>query len=194
MKKTLITILVTVLLCGCVFGTTFAWLIAKTETIENTFTVGDINITLTETKEVDENGLRTFKMVPGNDITKDPKVTVKAGSEACWLFVKVEESTNFDTYMTYAMASGWTELTGVTGVTGVYYREVAANTNDDQPFDVLSGNIVTVKDTVTRDQLIKADTNKPTLAFTAYAVQKDNVSTAAAAWSVATTGKLPANP
>ena len=80
--------------------------------VKNTFTVGDINIGLTETTT-------DYKMVPGNTIAKDPTVTVKAESEACWLFVKVTESENLDTFITYAIAEGWTKLQD-----GVYYREV----------------------------------------------------------------------
>ena len=120
-------------------------------------------------------------MVPGNTIAKDPKVTVKANSEACWLFVKVEKSGNFDSFMEYGIASGWTKLDGVDGV---YYREVASPT-DDTVFDVLKDNSVTVKTTVTKEQFNSlTSTTMPTLTFTAYACQKDNVSTAADAWNL----------
>ena len=118
-------------------------------------------------------------MVPGNKITKDPKVTVKANSEACWLFVKVEKSTNFDEFMTYGIADGWTKLDGVDGV---YYREVDSPT-DDTVFDVLKDNSVTVKTTVTKEQF-NSLTSNPTLTFTAYACHKDNVSTATQAWNL----------
>lgn len=174
MKKTLITILVTVLVCFGVVGTTFAWLVASTQPVKNTFTVGNITISLTETTT-------EYKMIPGREIAKDPKITVDGGSEACWLFVKVDKSANFDTYMTYTAAEGWTELTTDAGV---YYRKVDANAAK-QEFAVLKGNIVTVKDTVTRDQLITANTNQPTLTFTAYAVQSEGVADAPAAWAIA---------
>lgn len=186
MKKTLLTILCTVLVCSCVMGATLALLTAKTDTVTNTFTIGNVNIALTETKELDENGLRTFKMVPGSRIDKDPMVTVVGGSEACWLFVKIDKANNFDTYMTFATATGWTELT--TG-SGIYYREVASNAAD-QTFYVLSGGTgdkgsVLVNDDITKAQADALTTSKayPTLSFTAYAVQKDNVADAAAAWA-----------
>ena len=147
---------------------------AKTETVTNTFTVGDINITLTESPNLD------LKMIPGNTITKDPKVTVKADSEACWLFVKVQKSENFDTFMTYDMADGWTALDGQSGV---FYRDVSAVTVDTD-YPVLKENTVTVKEGVTKTQLTAVKTqNKPTLTFTAYAVQKDNIADVATAWS-----------
>ena len=173
MKKKVLSIVAVVLVLCCAIGGTLAWLTDKTASVKNTFTVGDINIELTETTT-------NYKMVPGNTISKDPKVTVKANSEACWLFVKVEKSANFDNFMTYDMADGWTELPSVTGV---YYREVAATTAATD-FSVLKGDSVSVKDTVTKADLNALTQNTfPTLTFTAYAVQKDNVADAATAWS-----------
>lgn len=135
-KKTLALVLALTLLVAGVVGGTLAWLTDQTAEVKNTFTVGDINIGLTETTA-------DYKMVPGNTIAKDPTVTVKANSEACWLFVKVTESANLDDFITYAIATGWTELEA-----GVYYREVPASAAD-QTFSVLAGDAVTVKNDVT---------------------------------------------
>lgn len=84
--------------------------------------------------------------------------------------------------VTYEIANGWTALTGHTGV---YYRAVDAVTADTS-FDVLKENQVTVSDTLTKED-IKGITTNPTLTFTAYAVQKDGITTAANAWA-----KIPA--
>lgn len=173
MKKKVLSIVAVVLVLCCAIGGTLAWLTDKTDPVVNTFTVGDINIELTESENLD------LKMVPGNTITKDPKVTVKANSEACWLFVKVEKSTNFDQYLSYEMADGWTKLED-----GVYYREVSATTADTD-FAVLKDNQVKVLDTVTKTMLEAAKTDAPTLTFTAYAVQKDNVTSVTDAWAKA---------
>ena len=166
---------IALVLC-CAVGGTLAWLSDKTAPVTNTFTVGDINITLTESDNLD------LKMVPGKIITKDPQVTVKAGSEACWLFVKVDKSTNFDTFMTYAIADGWTALPGVAGV---YYREVPAAAADTA-FDVLKNSQVLVKEDVTKQQLQAVTGSLPTMTFTAYAVQKDNIPDATTAWAKVT--------
>lgn len=171
-KKTLALVLALTLLVAGVVGGTLAWLTDQTDEVKNTFTVGDINIGLAETTT-------NYKMVPGNTIAKDPTVTVKANSEACWLFVKVTESENLDTFITYAIAEGWTALPGVDGV---YYREVPASAAD-QTFSVLAGNAVTVKDTVTKAMLTADNFTNPTLTFKAYAIQKDHFTTADAAWS-----------
>lgn len=171
-KKTLALVLALTLLVAGVVGGTLAWLTDRTAEVKNTFTVGDINIGLTETTT-------DYKMVPGNTIAKDPTVTVKANSEACWLFVQVTESENLDTFITYAIAEGWTTLPGVDGV---YYREVPAS-NADQTFPVLAGNAVTVKDTVTKEMLTADGFTNPTLTFKAYAIQKAHFDTPAAAWA-----------
>lgn len=178
--KAVALLLALVLVVGGVIGGTLAWLTATTTPVQNTFTTSDIDITLTETTGT------TYKMVPGNTIAKDPKVTVVANSEKCYLYVKLEKSTNFDSFMTYEMASGWTALTGVDGV---FYREVNAS-NTDQEFGVLKDDKVTVLDTVTKGMMdaIEAGTAPaPTLTVTAYASQymKNNTEsfTAAEAWA-----------
>ena len=171
-KKTLALVLALTLLVAGVVGGTLAWLTDQTAEVKNTFTVGDINIGLTETTA-------DYKMIPGNTIAKDPTVTVKANSEACWLFVKVTKSENLDTFITYAIAEGWTALPGVDGV---YYREVPASAAD-QTFSVLAGDAVTVKSDVTKTMLETAKTDAPTLTFKAYAIQKDHFTTADAAWA-----------
>lgn len=186
--KTVALLLALVLVVGGVIGGTLAWLTATTAPVQNTFTTSDIDITLTETGAT--NNANSYKMVPGNTIAKDPKVTVVAGSEKCYLFVKLEKSSNFDSFLTYEMATEATGATGWTaldGVTGVYYRVVDASTTD-QEFGVLKDNQVSVKDTVTKAAMNGLTTDTyPTLTVTAYASQymKNNTEsfTAAEAWA-----------
>lgn len=182
-KATIAVVALALVLCFAIGGT-LAWLVDESDEVVNTFTYGDINIDLSESTG------NEYKMIPGNDIAKDPKVTVEANSEACWLFVKVEKSANYDSYLAdYAIVTGWTALDGVADV---YYREVdAATAKAGTSYQVLAGKdgypdgYVTVKNTVTKSDMkaIKDDTvTKPTLTFTAYAVQKDNFATAKLAW------------
>lgn len=181
--KVFLSLLALVLVVGCAVGGTIAWLTATTDPVVNTFTYGKINIELTETKP--ENKQATI--IPGVNISKDPKVTVKADSEACWLFVKVAEKGTFVTdKVTYSIAEGWTAL-DATNHPGVYYREVDAVTADTN-FNVLAGDatypngVVTVSENLTKAEVNSVAT-QPTLTFTAYAVQKDGISTAAEAWA-----------
>lgn len=178
MKKKLIALTAAFLLViGAAVAGTVAWLTDKTKAKVNTFTVGNIDIELKETQ-------RTYKMVPGQTIDKDPEVSVKAGSEDCWLFVKVEEGNDVAKFIDYSIASGWT---AVPGASGVYYREVAA-ADTVREFSVLANDKVTVKDTVTKadmDAIVNKTAAEPTLTFTAYAVQKAGITDVADAWAKA---------
>jgi len=183
LKKAMAMLLSLVLVTGCVAGGTLAWLTATSNKVNNVFTTSDIGVTLEESKNLD------LKMIPGWTIKKDPKATVTAGSEDCYLFVKVEKSENFDDFMTYEIAEGWTELS-----TGVYYRifdsKDAANTNEmGTPYSILKDDQVQVLDEVTKENMkALTDETKPTLSFTAYAVQlySENGTKfeAAAAWAM----------
>lgn len=176
-KKALAVMLSLVLVIGCVAGGTLAWLTATSNEVNNVFTTSDIGVTLEESDDLN------LKMVPGWTITKDPKATVTAGSEDCYLFVKVEKSANFDDFMTYAIAEGWEKLSD-----GVYYMifdsQDAENKNEmGTAYSVLMGDQVLVNNSVTKEQMnafdadndgsLSAEEKKalPTLSFTAYAVQ-----------------------
>lgn len=183
-------------------GGTLAWLTAQTDEITNTFTVGDINITLTETPNTDTDGDEvddtwTAKLIPGEEYAKNPTVGVVAGSEECYLFVKATEVNNPSTYLDYSYTmdadnSGWNKLTGVNlnANETVWYRVVDASENAYSA-ELLTGNKVTVKDdllkkgtTGTTAPVMPSDNaSAPTITFQAYAVQKDNVDTAADAWA-----------
>lgn len=187
--KLVVAMLAVTLLIGCAIGGTVAWLTAKTDPVVNTFTYGDINIELTETKP--EN--KQAKIIPGVNIEKDPKVTVKANSEACWLFVKIKEE-NWPTLtetdrtikkVSYDIATDWKPLEGQAGV---YYREVDATTaNAGVSYYILKGDtaypngVVTVSENLTKNE-VNSITTQPKLTFTAYAVQKDGIDTVEAAW------------
>ena len=178
-KKLLILIACECVLLFTMVTGTIAWLTDQSATVTNTFKPSDISITLTETKGGTDH---EFKMVPGATIEKDPVVTVAKNSEACYVFVKVEEDLGaweatgkpFANYLEYSVASGWTALSGETGV---YYRLVSTS-DDDQPFQVLNENKVTVKNTVTKDDMKKlyaTGAKMPALKFTAYAIQSENL-------------------
>lgn len=203
-RRTLTLTLALVLSLGAATGGTLAWLVDQTDPVKNTFTYGDVHIDLQETDESDpaiggvddgdgNSRTNTYKMMPGKVISKRPWVTVFQGTEDCYVFVQIEESANFDDFMTYEAAEGWLPLEGVEGAENVYYREVnaadvaAANAE----YEVLKDNVVKVKESVTTEMLRALNQNGiadyPTLTFTAYAVQRDaaveSISTPAGAWA-----------
>lgn len=189
--KPVALLLAIALLVGTAVGGTLAWLTDKTDTVKNTFTVGNIDIDLTETKE-------PYKMIPGHTLHKDPKVTVVDGSEDCWLFVKINESTapDLDTYIAYAIAEDWEVVTGEKGSGEVVIGRKVMKGAETKTFSVLGAGTFTdnmgttdntddftiewgidqvgVKPSVTKDMMdaIKNGTvQNPTLTFTAYATQ-----------------------
>ena len=97
-KKTwLITICTAVLLMAVTVGT-LAFLTDRDE-VKNTFTVGDVQIKLDETKV--ENGVATnerttdgnnYHLIPGKTYVKDPTVTVLQGSEEAYVRMLVTVS------------------------------------------------------------------------------------------------------
>lgn len=178
-KKGLAMVLALVLLAVCAVSGTLAWLTAKSDTVINTFTTSDIKVELKETTGAE------YKMIPGYTISKNPKATVLTGSEECYLFVKLDKSTNFDDYLEYTIADGWTKLDGVTDT--VYYRKVLTK-DINTAYSVLANDQVTVKGEVTKAMMDGLTTETlPKLTITAYASQLYKSAgvefTAAEAWA-----------
>ena len=90
-KALLLTLCAVLLVAASVLGT-MAYL-TSTDTVTNTFTVGKVEIKLDETDVTNPNGPRvkanSYKLMPGTTYTKDPTVTVKAGSEESYVRMKV---------------------------------------------------------------------------------------------------------
>ena len=199
MKKKIALLMAMVMLFAVTTAGTLAWLKDDTDPVVNTFTVGDIEITLTETfnKDTNDDGKDDAweaKLIPGTDLDKDPVVTVKAGSEACYVFVKVEETNWTLTDVTYTIDDTvWDELDGFNGV---YWTTVDSlvDATSDLPLNVLTSEKVFVSDGLTKTEIEALDTDKdgtieeselPKLTFTAYAVQLENVDDEVEAWTIA---------
>ncbi len=95
-KALLLTLCAVLLVAASVLGT-MAYL-TSTAKVENTFTIGKVEIKLDEAK-VNTDGIpvegaarvtaNSYKLMPGTTYTKDPTVTVKAGSEESYVRMKV---------------------------------------------------------------------------------------------------------
>lgn len=192
MKKTrkalLLGVCAVLLVTASVLGT-MAYL-TSTDAVTNTFTVGNVTITLDEAKvnpdgtpvagaaRVKENA---YKLMPGSTYTKDPTVHVAAGSEDCYVFVKVENGiANLEAGGDFTIANqittkGWAPLDGVANV---YYQKYE-NQNTDKDL------VVFEKFIILNDANTKTEWNNITNAqvkITAYAIQADGFDTAKAAW------------
>ena len=170
-KKILALVLAVVLLVVGVAAGTLAWLTSKSDAVVNTFTTSDIKVELKETTG------NEYKMVPGFTISKDPKATVLKGSEECYLFVKLDKSEDFDKYLEYVIADGWTQLTKDdkgNDITDLVYYRMVETADIGTAYSVLANDQVTVKGSVTKTDMSAIDNGtvaKPTLTITAFAYQ-----------------------
>lgn len=198
-KKIVALLLCAVLLIGASVAGTLAYLTAQS-TVTNTFTVGSVSFDATSALDetiVDAYGVvvtgdgagrttegNTYKLIPGHTYTKDPQIHILAGSEACYLFVKVENGisaieANDNTIVAQMSANGWTalEVNGET-VTNVYCKAAPVLTEKNKNTDVsIFGSF-----TIATDADVSTYANAE-IKITAYAVQADGFESAAAAWT-----------
>lgn len=186
------------LIVGSVAGT-LAYLTDKSDDVVNTFTVGKVEITLDEAK-VDAYGIaiegaarvlaNEYKLIPGHEYTKDPTIHIKEGSEACYLFIVVnngiadiEAAGENGTIADQILANQWTL---VEGETNVYYKEIPVVAPAGGLNECLFTGFTILED-LTYDELSAYASNSVTI--TAYAVQNDGI-TVDVAWAAVN----PANP
>ncbi len=146
-KKTVFAVLAVMLIACIAISGTFAYLFFKGQTLSNTFTIGDVEVTFTETTGEGDN--HEHKVVPGKDTAKDPLVTVAKGSENSYVFVEMQEvctaqGKKFSDYLTYTKGEDLTELTGA-GLTGhkVYYYYYTSDESNDKEIHALKDDKVT---------------------------------------------------
>lgn len=187
-KKVFLTVLcAAALVVASVLGT-MAYLTSKVGPVTNTFTVGNVKITLNEA-EVDTAGVPVegaarvtkngYKLIPGHTYTKDPTVHVDADSEESWLFVKVVDEIagieDAKTVATQMTEKGWTLVDGQTNVYA--YKDKVTAGQDIKVFENFK---------IKGDADVANFANK-TITVEAYAIQADGFDTAAKAWDAAPT-------
>ena len=206
-KKILVACLCVALAVLTIAGTTLAYLTSTAE-VKNTFTVGNVSITLDEI-DTDEMGNpvenagrvkeNAYKLIPGHTYTKDPMVTVLKGSEKSYIKMTVTFSMAKELDAIFAptgapltsifkgydsdnwIAKGNTKDTANnTRTYEFWYKETVAAPDADVALDALFDNI-TVPGTITKEQL--AAIKGMTITVNAYAIQADGFDTAEAAWA-----------
>ena len=178
-KTIVLAVCALLLVAGTVMGTV-AYL-TSTQSVSNTFTYGNVSITMSETTG------NAHKLVPGQTNNKDTTIHVTAGSEKCYLFVKVPKVDN----VSYTFASTETEETEewilLNGTTDVYYYYTTVDASTAQ-VDVKVLESFTYSANAIN---LEASTSQE-VEVTGYAVQAAGFTTAAKAWE-ATFGNT-ANP
>lgn len=199
-KKIVALLLCAILLVGASVAGTLAFLTAQTS-VTNTFTVGSVKFDAENALDeaiVDEYGDvvtgegagRTtegneYKLIPGRTYTKDPTIHILAGSEDCYLFVKVQngisgiEASGNTTIANQMATKGWTQLevNGV-AVANVYCKANPVETEASKNSDVVIFESFTIADGADVSTYGEAE-----IVITAYAVQADGFNSAAEAWT-----------
>lgn len=196
MKKTkkalLLSLCAVMLVTASVLGT-MAYL-TSTDEVVNTFTVGNVAITLDETDvdnstpgENDRDQANEYKLMPGKEYVKDPIVHVDADSEDCYLFVKVANEIadieDTKTVLEQMGEHGWVAVDGAEGVYVYTQNDVLAVVKGDT--DVTVFDTFKVSGNVDNDTLAIYTGKK--IDVTAYAIQADGFDgkTASEIWTAA---------
>ena len=218
-KALLVVACALLLVAASVFGT-MAYL-TSTDEVKNTFTVGKVKITLDEAqvnadgKPIKKDGAivekaadaervkkNSYKLLPGHAYTKDPTVTVEAGSEASYVrqivtvtfgkaLTDTQLATQLDGIFTGYEVANWVRndkkvetmtKDGVkyTVITYEYrYKDKVAATTDDTKLPALFTGIK-VPETWTNDDL--AALGNIEINIVAHAIQADGFDSAGKAW------------
>ena len=173
-KKIVTAGLARVMVAGISVAGTLAYLTAKTDEKVNTFTVGNIQIELTEPDWTAGEGGQ--KILPGDVVKKDPTVTVKANSEACYVYVAIDNGLKLDDGTLAGTlnidTSSWNVVKTSDDTTVYRYKEVVNTSAEDNVLpDVFT--TVTVSSDVTSENIDQLNNDKITAQ--AYAHQSQNV-------------------
>lgn len=180
------------IVCFAITGTV-AWLVDKTDTVQDTFTYGKVDIELLDATNggkwvdsahkkaknedklyigTDNNG--SFKLIPGASFDFNPAVQVVDGSEDCYIFVKIEPQSGLEKYTTINLGSGWVKVDGANNIYAYGTEAVMTKTsagNKTTGF-VYNGTLV-VNSSVTSADV--KDATDLTVKVTAYAIQADHL-------------------
>lgn len=199
-KKALLLALCAVLLVGATIAGTVAYLTSTTKEVTNTFTAGNVTITLDEAPvdlygkvaEGDRGTANKYKLIPGHTYTKDPTIHIKGGSEVCYLFVKItnglaaiEGSSKIHDQI---LKNGWVVVDEANGIygkeTALDAREIAA----DKYMDVPVFGELTIADTAD-----VASYTTATINVQACAIQADGFKNMIEAWTTGFGSTFPTN-
>ena len=207
MKKTLTVILALVLVVVMSVAGTVAYL-TSSDTVTNTFSVGNVQIKLDEAQAKADGTLiegaervkaNSYKLLPGHTYAKDPMVTVLNGSESSYIkmtvtFSKANEldaifdpdGATLTTIFNGYDISNWTYKGNTknaaenTRTYEFWYKEAVAAPDGNVALDALFDSI-TVPGSITNEQLKTIE--GMTITVNAYAIQADGFTDAADAWS-----------
>jgi predicted ribosomally synthesized peptide with SipW-like signal peptide len=198
MKKKIIALSAVIAIVAIVaVGGTLAWF-TDTAEVTNTITVGNVSIKLDEAK-VDEYGkaiadaprviANSYRIIPGAVLDKDPTVTVNKGSEACLVYVYIDNQ--LEDYATLNISTDWVAVDTYSGLYRYEETVPAARDNAIQLTPVFTK--VTIEGKGLTNEILNNLSGKQIL-VKAYAIQAANtedLNTAQMAWDALTATATP---
>lgn len=200
-KKIVALVMCMVLLVAVSITGTLAYLTSQ-DTVTNTFTVGNVKITMDETDvdqstpNQDRDKTNSYKLLPGGTYTKDPIIHVDSNSEDCYLVVyvdnqlkNIETATSASKIANQMAARGWKQCTDTDYGDYWYYvglKDNGVDLNDNLAKVSKSANVelfttftvnANAVNTGSADNtaLNLANYNNKTIVVKAFAIQADNV-------------------
>ncbi len=183
-SKVLLLALVAILLVVTTVFATLAYLTSETAEITNTFTVGNVSITMDEA-DTDVNGVdqgtrsangNEYKLIAGKTYTKDPTIYVGDQSENSYLFVQVANGLGENVELNmgengvldtaFELVEGYTDLY-------VYGTKEAPTMINSQTQDIVLFETFTVDSALGNDEL--GDLAGANITLQAFAIQNEQV-------------------
>jgi len=213
-KALLVILSAAAMITAATFGTLAYF--TDTKTVTNTFTVGKVKITLTESALNTDGTINTgadrvtgntYNLIPGKQYVKDPILYIDGESEDCWAFVTVDnqlaaiEDDEYTDIEDQMAANGWAKLGDSYKVGNLavwaYNSKITKGATDKNleifaNFKVDGNKVINVeagKEPTGDFEDIKEYADKKII-VTGYAIQAEGFDTAAAAWTAAN-GQFP---
>ena len=201
-KKTIIAAIILLLIL--IIGGAIAYF-TDTDSATNTFTIGDVEIEVVETEwddltDTDSDGIPddAEDMMPGESVTKDPKVHNLSNANAAYVFLKVESPCTvagndaqnpkpIKSMINYTPNAGWYLMSGGTctdgSITNIFaygsseeMTELPANDGDDT---ITTDETPTLFDSFTLNPELDGSeeglTTSQNIVITGYAIQKEGL-------------------
>lgn len=195
------------IVCFAITGTV-AWLTAKTDTVQDKFTFGKVDIELLDATNgdkwadsaheraknkdklyigTDNNG--SFKLIPGASFNFNPAVKVLDGSESCYVFVKIEVPANLAAAIKPLKLTDWTRVSGFADVYAYTPKSTFTKVYaTDAECIIVEDGVMVTKTSATSATLQAVGEDK--IKITAYAIQSEYLTpdntppTPEAAWAL----------
>ena len=191
MKKRKTIIAAVVLLLVFVVGRAVAYF-TDTESVTNTFTIGNVDITLTEPNwdDADDNNNNVpdaaESKTPGQKIAKDPTIT-NVGTNDAFVFAKVEAACTTDVspaapkeIFTYTVKSGWYLMTDNACSGGKTTKIYAYGSDTSMTRLAKDGKAVLFDEVIVNPEITGEEqglTGNKDIVVTGYAIQADGIDT-----------------